>query len=303
VLFHVCPFSRISAGASQNDLTARRITSAIDFMKSTSPFRTLFAVALWALLALTCTLDAVAHELVLSDGGISKVYRLGAGGRANVIATVFDAGGLAFDAAGNLYVADYNESIIYQIGPNGTLRRFASGNQISNPSFLVFDSTGNLFVAHNGSGPGIAKIAPDGTISRFVSHSEPSGLAFDSTGNLFAADGLSSTVVKYAPDGTGTTFATGFGAPIGLAFDSSGNLFVSDLVDGVIYKITPDGTKTPFATGLRGPVGVALDQDDNLFVVDYPSVLKFTPDGTRSTFATGFAGPYDLAFRPDTVGQ
>jgi sugar lactone lactonase YvrE len=272
-------------------------------MRSFAPLRTLFAMALWALLSVTCTLDAGAHELVLSDGGIGKVYRLGAGGRTNLIASVFSAEGLAFDAAGNLYATDFNESIIYEIAPNGKLRRIASGNQISNPSALVFDDSGNLFVAHNGTGPGIAKIAPDGTISRFVSHAELAGLAFDSTGNLFAADSLNNTVMKYAPDGTGTTFATGFAAPIDLAFDSTGNLFVSDLVDGIIYKITPDGTKTPFATGLRGPVGVALDQDDNLFVVDYPSVLKFTPDGTRSTFATGFVGPYDLAFRPDTVAQ
>jgi sugar lactone lactonase YvrE len=152
-------------------------------------------------------------------------------------------------------------------------------------------------VAHNGAGPGIAKIAPDRTISSFVSHLEPTGLAFDAAGYLFATDYLSNTVLKYAPDGTGTTFATGFGQPADLAFDSAGNLFVLDLVDGIIYEIAPDGTKSTFATGLAQPLGLAFDPSGNLFVADYPNILEFAPDGTRSTFASGIA-PWDLAFSP-----
>jgi hypothetical protein len=65
-------------------------------------------------------------------------------------------------------------------------------------------------VAHNGAGPGIAKIAPDRTISSFVSHLEPTGLAFDAAGYLFATDYLSNTVLKYAPDGSAGRFGVRF---------------------------------------------------------------------------------------------
>ncbi|HEY1582116.1 MAG TPA: hypothetical protein VGF73_03335, partial [Chthoniobacterales bacterium] len=92
--------------------------------------------------------------------------------------------GLTFDAAGNLYVTDYGASVIYEVGPNGKRKVIASGKLINNPAALAFDRSNNLFVIHDGSHPGIAKITPDGTISSFAEALAGSGLAFDSAGNL-----------------------------------------------------------------------------------------------------------------------
>jgi hypothetical protein len=142
-------------------------------------------------------------------------------------------------------------------------------------------------VAHNGAGPGIAKIAPDRTISSFVSHLEPTGLAFDAAGYLFATDYLSNTVLKIRS----RRLSRQIWRSIQLATCSSW------IVDGIIYEIAPDGTKSTFATGLAQPLGLAFDRSGSLFVADYPNILEFAPDGTRSTFASGIA-PWDLAFSP-----
>jgi len=73
--------------------------------------------------------------------------------------------GLAFDNAGNLFVADMFSGNIYKFTPDGVKITFASG--LNSPRGLAVDSAGNVFVA-NGSGY-ITKFTPDGTPSSFAS--------------------------------------------------------------------------------------------------------------------------------------
>ena len=80
--------------------------------------------------------------------------------------------GLAFDSAGNLFVADGN---IYKFTPGGTRSTFASG--LDYPHGLAFDSAGNLFVADLSGN--IYEFTPDGTRSTFASGlATPEFLAF-----------------------------------------------------------------------------------------------------------------------------
>ena len=53
--------------------------------------------------------------------------------------------GLAFDAAGNLYVAS-NNNTVSKVTPAGVVSTFASG--FNNPIGLAFDAAGNLYVAN-----------------------------------------------------------------------------------------------------------------------------------------------------------
>ena len=56
--------------------------------------------------------------------------------------------GMAFDRAGNMYVANSGNNTIHEFGPTGKdLGTFASTGLIE-PFGLVFDSSGNLFVAN-----------------------------------------------------------------------------------------------------------------------------------------------------------
>jgi DNA-binding beta-propeller fold protein YncE len=75
--------------------------------------------------------------------------------------------GLAFNSAGDLFVAQYNlENNIVEYTPGGAQSTFASG--LSAPFGLAFNSAGNLFVADDGSG-NIYAFTPDGAQSTFAS--------------------------------------------------------------------------------------------------------------------------------------
>jgi hypothetical protein len=260
-----------------------------------------------ATLILICS-SAPAQNLFMSDGyaGISgdlgHIYKFTSTGASRAFASGLDGPeGVAFDSAGNLFVA--TEGNINKITPGGARSTFASG-LVNYPLGLTFDSSGNLFAADEGN---IYKFTPGGARSTFASGlSYPYALAFDSSGNLFVADQGSGHIYKYTPSGVRTTFASGLSYLYALAFDSADNLFVtnpSSSGDGYVYKFTPNGVRSTFAE-LGGPLGLAFDSAGNLFVADGGSgnIYKFTSSGVRTIFAkipglvldqTGF-----LAFQP-----
>jgi len=179
----------------------------------------------------------------------------------------------------------------------------AAGVDLNNPTALVFDHSGNLFVADHAAQT-IFKFTPDGTRRVFVTGvrlSDGNGLAFDAADNLFVLSPsgkyhVGGTILKFSPDGTRSTFVTGVGLPYSLAIDPSGNLFVSDWDTGSIYKLTQKGDKSVFATTEIAAKILACDQGGNLFagVPLKHSIFKYETGGAKSEFATGIT-TYALA--------
>jgi len=243
----------------------------------------------------------------VSDGSIDEFT-------PNGVRSTFPSGlnypvGLAFDNAGNLFVACANagNGAVYKFTSAACPTTFASG--LNYPSGLAFDNAGNLFVADAGSNA-VYKFTPAGVRSTFVSGlNYPSGLAFDNAGNLFVADG--GNILKFTPDRVRSTFARGLLDAVALAFDSAGNLFVADrgfdddtVFGAAVYKFTPSGVRSTVVSESNQhypvPDGLAIDSADNLFVSDgFGNILKFTPNGVHTTFASGASRP--LAFSPTTL--
>jgi len=74
----------------------------------------------------------------------------------------------------------------------------------------------------------------------------PMGLAFDSTGNLYVANQGSNTITRYDTSGNriGTDFVPsnpGLSFVTGLAFDSVGNLYVTSSGNSTIHKYDSAG--------------------------------------------------------------
>jgi hypothetical protein len=137
--------------------------------------------------------------------------------------------GLAVDAAGNVYVADYANNTIRKITPAGVVTTFAGNSQAT------------------GSADGT------GTSARFFL---PTGIAVDASGNLYVVEQSNNTMRMITPAGVVSTLAgfagvpgsedgTGpaarFFAPTGVAVDAGGNLYVADEGNNTIRKGSANG--------------------------------------------------------------
>lgn len=103
-----------------------------------------------------------------SPGGVKSVFASGLVGPT----------ALAFDSAGNLFVA--NGTVIDEYTPGGAQSTFATG--MADPTSLAFDSTGDLYVSNGATFGtivgGIFEYTPGGVRSTFVSGVHANGLAF-----------------------------------------------------------------------------------------------------------------------------
>jgi sugar lactone lactonase YvrE len=186
--------------------------------------------------------------------------------------------GVAFDALGNLYVADTGNSTIRKVTPSGVASTVA----------------GAPLVPGDDDGPAAT--------ARFRS---PWGIAVDATGNLFVTDRQSHTIRRITPAGDVSTLAGSPGAPgsrdgtgndarlngpTGIAVDASGTLWVADTENGRIRRVTPGGVVTtpgkPDAPWFQDALSVAADGTGNVLVADHYGVIsKVSPEGVRTDLA------------------
>jgi hypothetical protein len=154
---------------------------------------------------------------------------------------------LAFDGAGNLFVANQAVNTVSRFAPDATTPS-ATLTGLDAPRALAFDSTGNLFVANTGGptdeGTTVSKFAKDALAQLTAAPSAtltglnlPVALAFDSAGNLYVGKLIGTTVSKFVPGATtASATLTGLNGPVALAFDSAGNLFVANKTGNTVSK-------------------------------------------------------------------
>ena len=164
--------------------------------------------------------------------------------------------GLAFDSAGNLYIADYAGRVREVRASTGNISTPVPYG-LGSPWGIAVDSTGNIFVADSAL-PGIWKHdVTTGTLTAFVSDgSFPTGLALDGSGNLYFADMNACRIRRVDATGTVTTIAgsncsrqtPGDGGPAllgylsfpaGVAVDAGGEIYVADSYWNNVRVLTP----------------------------------------------------------------
>ena len=191
---------------------------------------------------------------------------------------------LAFDGAGNLYVADGQNHRIRKITPLGVVSTLA-GNGVAG--------------YRDGAGGG-------------AQFNQPRGVAVDGMGNVYVSDQLNNRVRKITPLGVVSTLAGSgdrgfvdgqgssalFNWPHNLTLDRAGNIYVADRNNHCIRKITASGLVSTLAGGSRGyadgdvttakftvPVGIAVDSIGNVYIAENNRIRKITPQGVVSTLA------------------
>lgn len=196
------------------------------------------------------------------------------------------------DAAGNVYIADFNNHCIRKMTPERVVTTIAGNGESG-----YVDATGKA-----------------------AQFSYPYGITIDAAGNLYVGDSGNDAIRKITSSGVVTTYAgNGSGyvdGPVsiakfygvsGLAIDKTGNLYAVDAYNYVIRKITPAGivstiAGTPhrfnrFFQTYSGPssalifgqslAGIAIDAAGNVYVPDVMInvIWQITPEGTASTWA------------------
>jgi trimeric autotransporter adhesin len=213
------------------------------------------------------------------DGGSATAPTTTNGGGV----ALYDPQAIAFDSAGNYYIADTGNNRIREVNTKGIINTVA-GN--GNPGF-----------AGDGGPAGNAEL------------NQPTGVFVDSQGNIYIADNLNNRVRKVSSSGTITTVAgnglfsySGDGgpstaaqlnAPAGVAAGAPGTLFISDTQNAVARIVNQSGISSVGGGSFVTPRGMATDAAGNAFVADYQAnvVWRIGTDGSVTKFAgTGTLG-------------
>jgi sugar lactone lactonase YvrE len=218
-------------------------------------------------------------------------------------ATLATPRAVAYDALGDLFLADTNNHVVREISPTGVITTIA--------------------------GTGIEGYSGDGGAATSAQLDTPSGVAVDASGNVYIADSHNHRIREVSGGnistvaGTGVPGFSGDGAsataaqlslPSGIAVDGSGNLYIADtnnhrireVSGGNISTIAGDGEEfysgdggAATAAALDSPTGVALDSAGNVYIADrHNQRIREVSGGTISTvagsgpitFSGGFSG-------------
>ena len=272
-------------------------------METTASRCLTLALAFVGLLGVAAPSARAAMQLYATLGN-GNVDSLSANGTATAYATGFtQPEGLAFDGAGNLYVADRQAGTVTKTTPAGVRTTLYTTQGILNG--VTTDPAGNVYAAIDG---GVVKITPAGTVSTFGPNTNSTGLAFDAAGDLFVASAQNSIYKIPAGSTTGTVFASGGGlsTPFALAINPAGTLLYAANADGnsiLKFPLTGGAGSVFSTTGLNVPIGLAFDAAGNLYVGNRGTgtngtIEKFDPSGNASVFATGLGDVEYLAFGP-----
>jgi len=205
--------------------------------------------------------------------------------------------GIAFDAGGNIYVADSGDNVVRMVSAATGVITTVAGNSSGTVCSARTDSVG------------------DGCPATQASLSQPQGVALDGSGNLYIADTnnqrvreveavggaitATSTIVTAA--GNGNTGATAckatpvaatsaiVWAPSGVAVDAAGNLYIAETQNAAIRKVSAatglistlvqTGCGSYYVGGqfmsqvLYGPTGLYLDGKGDLYITDTLDML------------------------------
>ena len=240
-----------------------------------------FAPALWAQNAAQRTALA---KLVARRGNVLSNTTPGNGVEATGV-SLDEPIGVAYDAAGNLYVADSENLVIREVNLAGITTVVAgTGEQgfggdggpatsalLDSPQGIAVDGAGNLYIADSGNhrirevtagviatiaGTGTCGYSGDGGPAAAAALCLPTAVAVDSAGGVYIADTNNYRIRKIA--GTAISTVAGNGVQ---SFSGDGGLATT--------------------AGLDSPFGVAVDSNLNIYIADtYNQRVRMVTYGT-----------------------
>ncbi|MGH9744909.1 MAG: InlB B-repeat-containing protein, partial [Candidatus Acidiferrales bacterium] len=224
--------------------------------------------------------------------------------------------GVALDANGNLFIADFNNNRIRRVDVTTHIITTVAGSEdpfiggytgdgglatlarLNTPYAVAVDSNGNIFISDSGNN----------VIRRVDANTQVI--------TTYAGNGLPGTPGQPNGDG-GQAVNAQFNMPIGIVVDGSDNLYIADSNDSVIRRV--DGTTkiiTSYAgspatqntfggdggpaasAGLKNPADIFLDSVGNLYIADTGNDRIRKADNSATHVINTVAGGIPVCFSP-----
>lgn len=264
-------------------------------MKSNLSTKSFFAVAV---LSFSLMASNKSNAQIISTIAGNGTAGSSGDGVAATTAELHNPWGITTDPAGNIYFADYGNSLIRKISPAGVITTIAGGGTtigdggpataalLDQPVSITFDSSGNLYIAdsHNNrvrkvntagiittiAGDGSSGYGGDGFPATSAQLWYPTGVAVDKKGNVYIAEEFNNRVRKIDASGTITTIA-GTGATGYMAGGFSGDGFAASLAQ------------------INSPYGLFVDDVGNIYLADSYNnrIRKIDTSGIINTVVGG----------------
>lgn len=206
--------------------------------------------------------------------------------------------GMAYDAHGALFVAEWGAGRVSKFTPSGERETFASG--LSGPSGLAIGADGTIYVASYSSDV-IWSFSPDGKRSTHATGlATPAGLSFDRSGQLLVANRRTHQILAVERSGLRPVISD-LNTPVGAVQTPDGGYVVSNIAGGVTI-VRPDGSRLEAGQAFSTPgPGIAITDSGRVFVVDYggTEVREILLSGGSRVYAGGFSSPVGLVVTPD----
>jgi gliding motility-associated-like protein len=206
--------------------------------------------------------------------------------------------GIALDAAGNIYVADANNSAVEEYtGGGGALLNTFTG--FDYPTGVAVDVSGNIYVADNAN---VFEVPAGGgtPVSLGSGFTDPNAVAVDAAGNVYVTDEGAGILYKIpAGSGAPVILQQGFLDLTAITIDQLNNLYIVDGGAGTIYELpAKGGIPTPIGPLFVYPTSVAVDPAGNIYVTDgdVNTLYKLTNNGFGPfTVSDAFNSPNGVA--------
>ena len=206
--------------------------------------------------------------------------------------------GMAYDAEGALFVAEWGAGRVSKFAPDGARETFASS--LSGPSGLAIATDGTIYVASYSSDVIWSFTAEGKRSTHATGLATPAGLSFDRSGQLLVANRRTNQILAVEPRGLRPVISD-LKTPVGAVQTPDGGYVVSNIAGGVTI-VRPDGSRVEAGQDFSTPgPGIAITQSGRVFVVDYggTQVREILMSGGSRIYADGFSSPVGLVVAPD----
>ncbi len=294
--------------------------------RAPSSSKALSGVMLIAVLALSLALPIAAHAATYRSNAL-PVLELRSFTYGGVTYQMTPTG-VAYDAAGNIYVGDSANGCVVKFSPAGRFLAVWGSNfvqdgpMMDSPHGMVFDAAGYLYVANYSND--VIKVDRTGHEVDFYTDPECAGIrpsvccvtdiALGPDGRLYAASD-DFDVYVFDPNDyyANTVFATTGAQGFGIAVDPGGRVYWSDYDNASVARYLPSGGLDPAwgaaghargtgadgtGPGLVRPAQLRLDSAGNVLVADEGSGAVVVLDPSGASVARWPQDPASAAISP-----